>query len=136
MLANVGTSASADPIWLGGIFFLQLQLASVHNILSMPSIPFTVFPCHIFRGHNSAGDLKRLDTSLSLSPSSSSPSDAEPRGFRRRASTFSHSPSPSSVLEYSPLHKETHSPQDPRTATKPKLVRHYSVSTDSPHQSK
>ncbi|XP_072239378.1 TBC1 domain family member 1 isoform X2 [Leuresthes tenuis] len=93
-------------------------------------------PTSPLKGHNSAGDLKRLDTSLSLSPSSSSPSDAEPRGFRRRASTFSHSPSPSSVLEYSPLHKETHSPQDPRTATKPKLVRHYSVSTDSPHQSK
>ncbi|KAM4583871.1 TBC1 domain family member 1 isoform 3-T4 [Odontesthes bonariensis] len=91
-------------------------------------------PTSPLKGHNSAGDLKRLDTSLSLSPSSS-PSDAEPRGFRRRASTFSHSPSPSSVLEYSPLHKESHSPQDPRTATKPKLVRHYSVSTDSPHQS-
>uniref|UniRef100_A0A671TLY0 TBC1 domain family member 1 n=1 Tax=Sparus aurata TaxID=8175 RepID=A0A671TLY0_SPAAU len=69
----------------------------------------------ILRCHNSTGDLKRLDPSLHLSPSSSSlPGDSQPQGFRRRASTFSHPPTPSS----------------------PKLVRHYSVSTDTPHQSK
>uniref|UniRef100_A0A8P4K325 TBC1 domain family member 1 n=1 Tax=Dicentrarchus labrax TaxID=13489 RepID=A0A8P4K325_DICLA len=77
----------------------------------------------------------RLDSSLTLSPSSSSlPGDAQPQGFRRRASTFSHPPTPSSA-EYSPVHTLTHTPQDPTAATKPKLVRHYSVSTDSPHQS-
>ncbi|XP_061567003.1 TBC1 domain family member 1 isoform X2 [Cololabis saira] len=93
-------------------------------------------PTSPLRCHNSTGDLKRLDASVSLSPSSpSSTPDAEPRSFRRRASTFSHSPSPSSVFEYSPLHKFTSVAQDPSAASKPKLVRHYSVSTDSPHQS-
>uniref|UniRef100_A0A671TK85 TBC1 domain family member 1 n=1 Tax=Sparus aurata TaxID=8175 RepID=A0A671TK85_SPAAU len=90
----------------------------------------------ILRCHNSTGDLKRLDPSLHLSPSSSSlPGDSQPQGFRRRASTFSHPPTPSSA-EYSPLSTLTHSPQDQTAATKPKLVRHYSVSTDTPHQSK
>ncbi|XP_040891559.1 TBC1 domain family member 1 isoform X2 [Toxotes jaculatrix] len=93
-------------------------------------------PTSPLRCHNSTGDLKRLDTSLPLSPSSSSlPGDAQPQGFRRRASTFSHPPTPSSVLEYSPVHTLNHTPQDPTAATKPKLVRHYSVSTDTPHQS-
>ncbi|XP_045075955.1 TBC1 domain family member 1 isoform X2 [Coregonus clupeaformis] len=86
------------------------------------------------RSHNSTGDLKRLDTSpLSLSPSFSSLSlssrdtqQSQPRDFRRRASTFSHPPTPS----------YTHTPQVPSGSTKPKLVRHYSVSTDTPHQSK
>ncbi|CAG5940608.1 unnamed protein product [Menidia menidia] len=92
-------------------------------------------PTSPLKGHNSTGDLKRLETSFPPSPSSSL-ADAEPQGFRRRASTFSHSPSPSSALEYSPLHKETNTPQDSGAVAKPKLVRHYSVSTDSPHQSK
>ncbi|KAK6324412.1 hypothetical protein J4Q44_G00037540 [Coregonus suidteri] len=86
------------------------------------------------QSHNSTGDLKRLDTSpLSLSPSFSSlslsPRDtqqSQPHDFRRRASTFSHPPTPS----------YTHTPQVPSGSTKPKLVRHYSVSTDTPHQSK
>uniref|UniRef100_A0A671TLK9 TBC1 domain family member 1 n=1 Tax=Sparus aurata TaxID=8175 RepID=A0A671TLK9_SPAAU len=93
-------------------------------------------PTSPLRCHNSTGDLKRLDPSLHLSPSSSSlPGDSQPQGFRRRASTFSHPPTPSSA-EYSPLSTLTHSPQDQTAATKPKLVRHYSVSTDTPHQSK
>ncbi|KAM7419192.1 hypothetical protein PAMA_016353 [Pampus argenteus] len=91
-------------------------------------------PTSPLRCHNSTGDLKHLDTSLSLSPSSSLPGDAQPQGFRRRASTFSHPPTPSSE-EYSPMHTITHTMQDPTAATKPKLVRHYSVSTDTPHQS-
>ncbi|XP_071399676.1 TBC1 domain family member 1 isoform X2 [Centroberyx affinis] len=92
-------------------------------------------PTSPLRCHNSTGDLKRLDTSLSLSPSSLSPScDAQPPGFRRRASTFSHPPTPSSA-EASPAHTLTQTAQDPTAATKPKLVRHYSVSTDTPHQS-
>uniref|UniRef100_A0A8D0DE25 TBC1 domain family member 4 n=1 Tax=Sander lucioperca TaxID=283035 RepID=A0A8D0DE25_SANLU len=57
-----------------------------------------------------------------------------PQGFRRRANTFSHPSTPSSA-ECSPVHTLTHTPQDPTAATKPKLVRHYSVSTDTPHQS-
>uniref|UniRef100_A0A8C3AZF4 TBC1 domain family member 4 n=1 Tax=Cyclopterus lumpus TaxID=8103 RepID=A0A8C3AZF4_CYCLU len=81
--------------------------------------PHTLFLV-VLRCHNSTGDLKRLDSSLPLSPSASSqPGDAQPQGFRRRASTFSHPPTPSSA-ESSP---------------KPRLVRHYSVSTDTPHQS-
>ncbi|XP_044047102.1 TBC1 domain family member 1 isoform X3 [Siniperca chuatsi] len=93
-------------------------------------------PTSPLRCHNSTGDLKRLDSILPLSPSSYSlPGDAQPQGFRRRASTFSHPPTPSST-EYSSVHILTHTPQDPTAATKPKLVRHYSVSTDTPHQSK
>uniref|UniRef100_A0A8C6LDM0 TBC1 domain family member 1 n=1 Tax=Nothobranchius furzeri TaxID=105023 RepID=A0A8C6LDM0_NOTFU len=96
----------------------------------------TVSPCLFFRGHNSTGDLKLLGSSPPLSFTSSSlPGDPELQGFRRRASTFSHSPSSSSVFEFSPLHKQSHTGQDTNTSSKPKLVRHYSVSTDSPHQS-
>ncbi|KAM7009716.1 TBC1 domain family member 1 isoform 4-T4 [Tautogolabrus adspersus] len=92
-------------------------------------------PTSPLRCHNSTGDLKRHDSSLRLSTSTSSlPGDAQPSGFRRRASTFSHPPTPSSA-EYSPLHTLNHSPQEPTANTKPKLVRHYSVSTDTPHQS-
>uniref|UniRef100_A0A3Q2ZPJ5 TBC1 domain family member 4 n=1 Tax=Kryptolebias marmoratus TaxID=37003 RepID=A0A3Q2ZPJ5_KRYMA len=101
------------------------------SLLGFSSLSFSSL---LFRGHNSTGDLKHLDTSPPLFSSSSLPDDPEPQGFRRRASTFSHSPTPSSVLE-SPLQKVSHAGQDPSAATKPKLVRHYSVSTDSPHQS-
>uniref|UniRef100_A0AAZ3SS99 TBC1 domain family member 4 n=1 Tax=Oncorhynchus tshawytscha TaxID=74940 RepID=A0AAZ3SS99_ONCTS len=89
-------------------------------------------------------DLKHLDTSpLSVSPSFSSLSlssrDArsQPHGFRRRASTFSHSPSYHDHAPSYPDHTPsyTHTPQVPSGSTKPKLVRHYSVSTDTPHQS-
>ncbi|KAL7856208.1 hypothetical protein AOLI_G00198120 [Acnodon oligacanthus] len=73
------------------------------------------------RSHNSTGDLKRLEAA------ESSP-DPQAQGFRRRASTISHSPS----LSVSNLTVPT---ERPTAATKPKLVRHYSVSTDSPHQS-
>uniref|UniRef100_A0A8C8DW80 TBC1 domain family member 1 n=1 Tax=Oryzias sinensis TaxID=183150 RepID=A0A8C8DW80_9TELE len=92
--------------------------------------------CEAALSHNSTGDLKRLDGSPTLLPRTSSPCNAEQQGFRRRASTFSHSPSPSSVHEDFPLQKVIHTGQDPGATTKPKLVRHYSVSTDSPHQSK
>uniref|UniRef100_A0A8D3AHC8 TBC1 domain family member 4 n=1 Tax=Scophthalmus maximus TaxID=52904 RepID=A0A8D3AHC8_SCOMX len=134
--------------------------ALYYSLLSIPIMshtstkPFSNFLCGIalgfhtiyfsslrclaifFRCHNSTGDLKRLDTSPRLSPSSSSlPGDAQPQGFRRRASTFSHSPTPSSGLEFSPVHTLVHTSQDPTAATKPRLVRHYSVSTDTPHQS-
>ncbi|XP_021173664.2 TBC1 domain family member 1 isoform X2 [Fundulus heteroclitus] len=87
------------------------------------------------RGHNSTGDLKLLD-SPPLSSSSSLPGEPEPQVFRRRASTFSHSPTPSSGLDDSPLYMRTHTAQEPSAATKPKLVRHYSVSTDTPHHSR
>ncbi|XP_033936754.1 TBC1 domain family member 1 isoform X2 [Pseudochaenichthys georgianus] len=93
-------------------------------------------PTSPLKCHNSTGDLNLLDSSPTLSPSSSSlPGEAQPQGFRRRASTFSHPPTPSSA-EYSPVFTPTNSPQNPTAATKPKLVRHYSVSTDTPHQSK
>ncbi|XP_029914678.1 TBC1 domain family member 1 isoform X2 [Myripristis murdjan] len=92
-------------------------------------------PTSPLRCHNSTGDLKRLDTSPSVSSSSLSPSrDTQQQGFRRRASTFSHPPTPSSS-DSSPALIFTHTPQDAAATTKPKLVRHYSVSTDTPHQS-
>ncbi|CAJ1052146.1 TBC1 domain family member 1 isoform X2 [Xyrichtys novacula] len=118
--------------------------SSVNMVTSSPEQPCLDDPlsssAHLqpnstLRCHNSTGDLKHLDPSLRLSPSSSSlPGDAQPSGFRRRASTFSHPPTPSSA-EYSPLDMVNHSTQEPTATTKPKLVRHYSVSTDTPHQS-
>ncbi|XP_024145204.1 TBC1 domain family member 1 isoform X2 [Oryzias melastigma] len=98
--------------------------------------PSALRPTSPLRSHNSTGDLKRLDGSPTQLPLSSSPWNTEQQGFRRRASTFSHSPTPSSVHEGSPLQKVIHTGQDLGATTKPKLVRHYSVSTDSPHQSK
>uniref|UniRef100_A0A8C5ID24 TBC1 domain family member 4 n=1 Tax=Gouania willdenowi TaxID=441366 RepID=A0A8C5ID24_GOUWI len=63
----------------------------------------------------------RLDPSLPPSPSSSFLlGDTKSQGFRRRASSYSHPPTPTS---------------EPSAANKPKLVRHYSVSTDTPLQS-
>ncbi|XP_037327606.2 TBC1 domain family member 1 isoform X2 [Pungitius pungitius] len=95
--------------------------------------PSQLRPTSPLRCHNSTGDLKRLDSSLPPA-ASFQPSDAHPQGFRRRASTFSHPPTPSSA-ENSPLHALTRTSQDLAAASKPKLVRHYSVSTDTPHQS-
>lgn len=97
---------------------------------------FLMLLCRIFRCHNSTGDLKRLDSSLPPSPHSSpAHGNARQQGFRRRASTFSHPPTPTSA-EDSPVHPLTRSPQDQTPVAKPKLIRHYSVSTDTPHQSK
>ncbi|XP_034449762.1 TBC1 domain family member 1 isoform X5 [Hippoglossus hippoglossus] len=110
----------------------QEQLCLDDPLSSSSTLP----PTSPLRCHNSTGDLKHLDTSLRVSPSSSSlPGDEQPQGFRRRASTFSHPPTPSSGFENSPVHTLNHTPQDATAATKPKLVRHYSVSTDTPHQS-
>uniref|UniRef100_A0A671MVT1 TBC1 domain family member 4 n=1 Tax=Sinocyclocheilus anshuiensis TaxID=1608454 RepID=A0A671MVT1_9TELE len=81
-------------------------------------------PSSPLRSHNSTGDLKRLEGSVGGEEGPESP----PQGFRRRASTISHSPMLSSSEPSLP-------PLQPTAATKPKLVRHYSVSTDSPHQS-
>ncbi|AWP05654.1 putative TBC1 domain family member 1 [Scophthalmus maximus] len=118
------------------------SICTVNSSLDQPTLDdlspacSQLLPTSPLRCHNSTGDLKRLDTSPRLSPSSSSlPGDAQPQGFRRRASTFSHSPTPSSGLEFSPVHTLVHTSQDPTAATKPRLVRHYSVSTDTPHQS-
>ncbi|XP_022537450.2 TBC1 domain family member 1 isoform X3 [Astyanax mexicanus] len=88
-------------------------------LVEPPSSP--LLPSSPLRAHNSTGDLKRLESG------DSSP-DPQTQGFRRRASTISHSPS----LSVSTLTVPT---AQPTAATKPKLVRHYSVSTDSPHQS-
>ncbi|KAJ8410977.1 hypothetical protein AAFF_G00180120 [Aldrovandia affinis] len=85
------------------------------------SLPSPLRPSSPLKSHNSTGDLKQLDTPF--------PDPPRP-AFRQRASTLSHLPSPSSADPSSPP-----LPQDPTAATKPKLVRHYSVSTDTPHQS-
>ncbi|XP_008315180.1 TBC1 domain family member 1 isoform X2 [Cynoglossus semilaevis] len=93
-------------------------------------------PTSPLRCHNSTGDLKCLDASLHLSPSFSSlPGDAQPQAFRRRASTYSHSPTSSSGTEYSSMQTLLYTPPNSAASVKPKLVRHYSVSTDTPHQS-
>uniref|UniRef100_A0A673IBI4 TBC1 domain family member 4 n=1 Tax=Sinocyclocheilus rhinocerous TaxID=307959 RepID=A0A673IBI4_9TELE len=100
-------------------FFVFFKETSLEEPLCsfLPSSPL--------RSHNSTGDLKRLEGSVGGQEGPESP----PQGFRRRASTISHSPMlSSSDLSLPPL--------QPTAATKPKLVRHYSVSTDSPHQSK
>ncbi|XP_053713812.1 TBC1 domain family member 1-like isoform X1 [Synchiropus splendidus] len=96
-------------------------------------------PTSPLKCHNSTGDLKHLDNSL-LSSSSSSmlTSEGQQQGFRRRASTYSHSPTTASA-EFSlenPLFCTPKQDTTATTAAKHKLVRHYSVSTDSPHQSK
>uniref|UniRef100_A0A8C5CX16 TBC1 domain family member 1 n=1 Tax=Gadus morhua TaxID=8049 RepID=A0A8C5CX16_GADMO len=87
-------------------------------------------------GHNSTGDLKRLDPCSSpLSPSpGGTPQQQQQQGFRRRASTYSHPPTPTSA-DPSPAHTDPLAPPDLTPGSKPKLVRHYSVSTDTPHQS-
>ncbi|XP_048852048.1 TBC1 domain family member 1 isoform X3 [Brienomyrus brachyistius] len=76
-------------------------------------------PTSPLKAHNSTGDLQQLKA-----PSP----DLQRPLLRRRASTFSHLPTPSPT--------GPPPPQEPTASTKPKLVRHYSVSTDSPHQSK
>ncbi|KAM8842109.1 TBC1 domain family member 1 isoform 2-T2 [Synchiropus picturatus] len=96
-------------------------------------------PTSPLKCHNSTGDLKHLDSSLHLSSSSSSmlTSEGQQQGFRRRASTYSHSPTTASA-EFSLENPLICTPKQDTTATtaaKHKLVRHYSVSTDSPHQS-
>ncbi|XP_066516395.1 TBC1 domain family member 1 isoform X2 [Hoplias malabaricus] len=88
-------------------------------LVEPPSPP--LLPSSPLRSHNSTGDLKRLEVG-------DSSQDPQAQGFRRRASTISHSPSLSVSSLTVPTEQHT-------AATKPKLVRHYSVSTDSPHQS-
>ncbi|CAL8351207.1 unnamed protein product [Boreogadus saida] len=102
-----------------------------------PSSP--IRPTSSLRGHNSTGDLKRLDPCSSpLSPSpggtQQQQQQQQQQGFRRRASTYSHPPTPTSA-DPSPAHTDPLAPQDLTPGSKPKLVRHYSVSTDTPHQS-
>ncbi|XP_072771020.1 TBC1 domain family member 1 isoform X2 [Nerophis lumbriciformis] len=97
--------------------------------------PVQLGPTSPLRGHNSTGDLKRLDPYPSPSPSPTSAGDSQSQGFRKRASTFSHPPTPTSA-DHSPAQTLTDTPQqDPASASKPKLLRHYSVGADRPHQS-
>ncbi|XP_039547690.1 TBC1 domain family member 1 isoform X4 [Pimephales promelas] len=109
-----GESNSSSSITLNGTY----QETSLEEPLCSP---LTSSP---LRSHNSTGDLKHLEGSARGQEDPESP----PQGFRRRASTISHSPMLSSSEPSLP-------PLQPTAATKPKLVRHYSVSTDSPHQS-
>ncbi|XP_050967491.1 TBC1 domain family member 1 isoform X2 [Labeo rohita] len=99
-------------------------LNSTNQETSLEEPLCSFLPSSPLRSHNSTGDLKRLEGSAGGQEGPESP----PQGFRRRASTISHSPTLSSSEPSLP-------PLRPTAATKPKLVRHYSVSTDSPHQS-
>ncbi|TWW59369.1 TBC1 domain family member 1 [Takifugu flavidus] len=82
----------------------------------------------------SSGDLKHLDPPSALATYTfSKQGDAELQGVRRRANTFSHSPTPQSAehsLEY------TLKTQKVAASDTSKLSRHYSLSSDTPHQSK
>uniref|UniRef100_A0A6Q2Z336 TBC1 domain family member 4 n=1 Tax=Esox lucius TaxID=8010 RepID=A0A6Q2Z336_ESOLU len=115
---------------------LDLSLEEPLPSCSLHSSPLP--PSSSLRSHNSTGDLKRVGTSPLLPPSavslSSSCGETDSQSFRRRANTFSHTPSPSSA-DHTPSQRLHHSPQDSSSSTKPKLVRHYSVSTGTPHQS-
>ncbi|XP_043096034.1 TBC1 domain family member 1 isoform X5 [Puntigrus tetrazona] len=99
-------------------------LNSTNQETSLEEPLCSFLPSSPLRSHNSTGDLKHLEGSGGGQEGPESP----PQGFRRRASTISHSPMLSSSEPSLP-------PLQPTAATKPKLVRHYSVSTDSPHQS-
>ncbi|XP_056316741.1 TBC1 domain family member 1 isoform X1 [Danio aesculapii] len=99
-------------------------LSSTHQETSLQEPLCSLLPSSPLRSHNSTGDLKHLEGSDRGQEGPESP----PQGFRRRASTISHSPMLSSSEPSLP-------PLQPTAANKPKLVRHYSVSTDSPHQS-
>uniref|UniRef100_A0A9J8AK04 TBC1 domain family member 4 n=1 Tax=Cyprinus carpio carpio TaxID=630221 RepID=A0A9J8AK04_CYPCA len=99
-------------------------LNSTNQETSLEDPLCSFLPSSPLRSHNSTGDLKRLEGSVGGQEGPESP----PQGFRRRASTISHSPTLSSSEPSLPPLQHT-------AATKPKLVRHYSVSTDSPHQS-
>lgn len=96
--------------------------------------------CVLFRPHCSSGDLKNLDPAPAPAPAPAPPAsslpkqgDAELRGTRRRANTFSHSPVPPSV-EHSLIH--TPRTQKVAASASSKLIRHYSLSSEPPHQSK
>ncbi|XP_026059694.1 TBC1 domain family member 1-like isoform X3 [Carassius auratus] len=99
-------------------------LNSTNQETSLEEPLCSFLPSTPLRSHNSTGDLKCFEGSVACPEGPESP----PLAFRRRASTISHSPMLSSSEPSLP-------PQQPTAATKPKLVRHYSVSTDSPHQS-
>ncbi|XP_058240661.1 TBC1 domain family member 1 isoform X2 [Hemibagrus wyckioides] len=103
-------------------------ISSTHqDVISVepPSPPLLLLPSSPLRSHNSTGDLKCLETS----DTDQEGHDPQAQSFRRRASTISHSPSMCS----SSLSVQS---EQATSGSKPKLVRHYSVSTDSPHQSK
>ncbi|XP_052363656.1 TBC1 domain family member 1-like [Oncorhynchus keta] len=109
-----------------------------------PSLEDPLPSSNPLRSHNSTGDLKRLDTSplrlsfllipVSVLPGRTVPVawlQAESQHLQPLPSYHDHAPSyPDHTPQY------THTPQVPSSSTKPKLVRHYSVSTDTPHQSK
>ncbi|KAJ8336038.1 hypothetical protein SKAU_G00393810 [Synaphobranchus kaupii] len=110
-------SSDADSSSSNSTINSSAQEPSLEEPLSSP-----LRPSSPLKSHSSTGDLKQLD---------GTPRDPQRLGFRRRANTFSHLPTPCSADPSGPP-----VPQDPTAATKPKLVRHYSVSTDTPLQSK
>uniref|UniRef100_A0A8C2F2J2 TBC1 domain family member 4 n=1 Tax=Cyprinus carpio TaxID=7962 RepID=A0A8C2F2J2_CYPCA len=124
--AKRSLTESLEGIWKVSYVLAGLLTCSIlifkETSLEEPLCSF--LPSSPLRSHNSTGDLKRLEGSVGGQEGPESP----PQGFRRRASTISHSPMLSSSEPSLP-------PLQPTAATKPKLVRHYSVSTDSPHQS-
>ncbi|XP_058862456.1 TBC1 domain family member 1-like isoform X3 [Acipenser ruthenus] len=93
---------------------------TLHSINKEPTItdalaqPLTVSSV---KAHRSTGDLQGLDN----------PSHKSPRhGFRHRSKTLSHLP----IHSQQPLQPVEESPSIP----KPRLMRHYSVGTETPHE--
>ncbi|KAI5087713.1 TBC1 domain family member 1 isoform X1, partial [Silurus meridionalis] len=120
--AKRSLTESLEGIWKVHTNTHTLELAQTPACFNS-SLPVLLLPSSPLRSHNSTGDLKRLEDEDHEDDEVQAPS------FRRRASTISHSPSMSSSSLSIPNEQVT-------PGTKPKLVRHYSVSTDSPHQSK
>ncbi|KAK1175338.1 TBC1 domain family member 1-like [Acipenser oxyrinchus oxyrinchus] len=93
---------------------------TLHSINKEPSItdalaqPLSVSSV---KAHRSTGDLQGL-----VNPSHKSPR----HGFRQRSKTLSHLP----ILSQQPLQPVEESPSIP----KPRLMRHYSVGTETPHE--
>lgn len=97
LLEGLGSEAKAKTLRLSiSVFSVAGLLFLLYPFIHLYAQYFPILKlCHLLRCHNSTGDLKHLDPSLHLSPSSSSlPGDAQQQGLRRRANTFSHSPSP------------------------------------------
>ncbi|CAF94287.1 unnamed protein product, partial [Tetraodon nigroviridis] len=145
--AKRSLTESLEGIWKGGsraraqtnLGLRSGSSASIDTVSSSQEQPCLDDPLPApngpLRPRCSTGDPKRLDSPSALAPPTHSlprQGDAEPQGMRRRANTFSHSPIPPSA-EYSLGY--TPKTQKAATSASSKLIRHYSVSSDTPHQS-
>uniref|UniRef100_A0A8C1B6I7 TBC1 domain family member 4 n=1 Tax=Cyprinus carpio carpio TaxID=630221 RepID=A0A8C1B6I7_CYPCA len=126
--AKRSLTESLEGIWKVSYVLAGLLTCSIlifkETSLEEPLCSF--LPSSPLRSHNSTGDLKRLEGSVGGQEGPESP----PQGFRRRASTISHSPMLSSSEPSLP-------PLQPTAATKPNdsQRKRYSVSSHSANPS-